>query len=232
MNELVLEKALILWDVDGTLVEMGRGREDKHHRAIELICERSISKRTRRGGQTDLEIISELVHVNDIDPGVIPSALDLLDKLTNDELDRKPLLATPNAKSTLDEFAKRGYINGVLTGNTQARAIAKLKSAGLVKHLSRKYFFNGQLAQDRHQLGKYVSETLSRLGVNDVLVVGDTPLDIQASRSAGYSCVAVATGSFSSNDLATYDPDFLIPDLFVGFDDLLHYIETRFKSNC
>ena len=232
MNDLVLEKALILWDVDGTLVEMGRGREDKHHRAIELISERSISKQIRRGGQTDFEIISELVRVNDIDPGVIPSALDLLDKLTNDELQRQPLLATPNAKLTIDEFAKRGYTNGLLTGNTRARAIAKLDSAGLIKQINQLYFYDGQLAQNRFQLGQYVSESLSRLGIHDVLIVGDTPLDIQASRSAGFSCVAVATGSFSSNDLASYDPDFLIQDLFVGFDDLLRFIETRFKSDC
>ena len=232
MNDLVLEKALILWDVDGTLVEMGRGREDKHHRAIELISERSISKQIRRGGQTDFEIISELVRVNDIDPGVIPSALDLLDKLTNDELQRQPLLATPNAKSTIDEFAKRGYTNGLLTGNTRSRAIAKLDSAGLIKQINQLYFYDGQLAHNRYQLGQYVSESLSRLGIHDVLIVGDTPLDIQASRSAGFSCVAVATGSFSSNDLASYDPDFLIQDLFVGFDDLLRFIETRFKSDC
>ena len=232
MNDLVLEKALILWDVDGTLVEMGRGREDKHHRAIELISERSISKQIRRGGQTDFEIISELVRVNDIDPGVIPSALDLLDKLTNDELQRQPLSATPNAKLTIDEFAKRGYTNGLLTGNTRARAIAKLDSAGLIKQINQLYFYDGQLAQNRFQLGQYVSESLSRLGIHDVLIVGDTPLDIQASRSAGFSCVAVATGSFSSNDLASYDPDFLIQDLFVGFDELLRFIETRFKSDC
>ncbi len=232
MNDLVLEKALILWDVDGTLVEMGRGREDKHHRAIELISERSISKQIRRGGQTDFEIISELVRVNDIDLGVIPSALDLLDKLTNDELHRQPLLATPNAKSTLEEFAKRGYTNGVLTGNTRARAIAKLDSAGLIKQINQLYFYDGQSAQNRYQLGQYVSESLSRLGINDALIVGDTPLDIQASRSAGFSCVAVSTGSFSSNELASYNPDFLIQDLFVGFDELLRFMETRFKSDC
>jgi phosphoglycolate phosphatase-like HAD superfamily hydrolase len=53
-------------------------------------------------------------------------------------------------------------------------------------------------------------------------VIGDTPLDIACARAADAWVVAVATGSFSTADLAPHQPDLLLPDLtdpdrFVGF---------------
>ena len=220
---------MILWDVDGTLVEVGRGRDDKHRRAVEILGACVIPKQTRQGGKTDVQIISELVRGNNLNLGIIPEALKLLDQLTIEELEQQPLQAAENAELTLSEFSKRGWINGILTGNTRARAKMKLESAGLLEEISEKFFFDGQEALDRLQLSRGASETLLQFGMGSVVIVGDTPLDIQASQFAGFACVAVATGSFSLDELAKYDPDLLIEDLSIGFNNLASFIEKRFR---
>ena len=220
---------MILWDVDGTLVEVGRGRDDKHRRAVEILGACVIPKQSRQGGKTDVQIISELVHGNNLNLGIIPEALKLLDQLTIEEIEQQPLQATENALSALSEFSKRGWINGLLTGNTRARAKMKLESAGLLEEISEKFSFDGQEALDRLQLSRGASESLLQFGMGSVVIVGDTPLDIQASRFAGFACVAVATGSFSLDELAKYDPDLLIEDLSIGFNNLISFIEKRFR---
>ena len=218
-----------MWDVDGTLVEVGRGRDDKHRRAVEIVGACVIPKQTRQGGKTDVQIISELVRDNNLNLEVIPEALKLLDQLTIEELGQQPLQAAENAELTLSEFSKRGWINGILTGNTRARAKMKLESAGLLEEISEKFFFDGQEALDRLQLSRGASETLLQSGMGSVVIVGDTPLDIQASQFAGFACVAVATGAFSLDELAKYDPDLLIEDLSIGFNNLASFIEKRFR---
>ena len=68
--------------------------------------------------------------------GIIPEALKLLDQLTIEELEQQPLQAAENAILTLSEFSKRGWINGILTGNTRARAKMKLELAALLEEVS------------------------------------------------------------------------------------------------
>ena len=45
------------------------------------------------------------------------------------------------------------------------------------------------------------------------VLVGDTPLDVEAARVAGARAVAVATGGFSVAALAAAGPDAVLPDL-------------------
>ncbi len=47
----------------------------------------------------------------------------------------------------------------------------------------------------------------------ELLVIGDTPLDVQCARAIGARVVAVATGSHSYEELATTRPDVLLADL-------------------
>jgi phosphoglycolate phosphatase-like HAD superfamily hydrolase len=46
-----------------------------------------------------------------------------------------------------------------------------------------------------------------------VVVVGDTPLDIDCGRSAGAFTVAVATGPYGLDELAAHEPDALFSNL-------------------
>ena len=54
----------------------------------------------------------------------------------------------------------------------------------------------------------------------EAVIVGDTPADIDCARHAGCHVVAVATGRFGVEDLASHEPDVVLP----GLDDLEAFI--------
>lgn len=62
-----------------------------------------------------------------------------------------------------------------------------------------------------------IRELMRRAGITDpeeVAKVGDTEVDVNEGRNAECGLVvAVTTGAYSNDQLAAYDPDFIIPDL-------------------
>ncbi len=50
-------------------------------------------------------------------------------------------------------------------------------------------------------------------GLNEILVVGDTPLDVKSGREAGARTVGVATGSWTADDLSRAGADVVLSDL-------------------
>ncbi|PGH11001.1 hypothetical protein AJ79_05152 [Helicocarpus griseus UAMH5409] len=47
----------------------------------------------------------------------------------------------------------------------------------------------------------------------NVVVVGDTPLGVECAKESGCPIIAVATGSYSLDDLASSQPDFCCAQL-------------------
>jgi phosphoglycolate phosphatase-like HAD superfamily hydrolase len=47
----------------------------------------------------------------------------------------------------------------------------------------------------------------------EVLVIGDTPLDIRCARAIGAKALAVATGGASLEELRAHRPDWAVADL-------------------
>lgn len=105
---------------------------------------------------------------------------------------------------------------GLLTGNLQQGARLKLQHYG-VQHL----FELGAFADDHHdrnQLGPFALERAvqihkTRFNPDSIFVIGDTPHDIACARALGANAVAVATGSFSVQELEIHNPDSLFADL-------------------
>jgi len=99
---------------------------------------------------------------------------------------------------------------GLLTGNFQAGAALKLRSAGL--DIAR--FRVGAFGSDHHHRPALpaVAQRRARevLGLDlrgrDLVVVGDTPADIECSRAVDASAIAVATGRYSVDELAAHEP--------------------------
>jgi phosphoglycolate phosphatase-like HAD superfamily hydrolase len=76
-----------------------------------------------------------------------------------------------------------------------------------------------QIAAIARQRG---NELLGRnLQGEEVLVIGDTPLDIQCARAIGAKVLAVATGGYTTRELEAHTPDWLVPDLSAIKPELL-----------
>jgi phosphoglycolate phosphatase-like HAD superfamily hydrolase len=94
-----------------------------------------------------------------------------------------------------------------VSGNLEAIGWTKLESAAL-----RQYFDFGSFSNESEQreaIFRYgVGEARRRAGAEArVCIFGDTPSDIEAARRADVPIVAVATGIFTREQLAEFEPD-------------------------
>jgi phosphoglycolate phosphatase-like HAD superfamily hydrolase len=105
---------------------------------------------------------------------------------------------------------------GLLTGNIRLGAEIKLRHFDLWE-----VFETGGFADDheeRDQIAAIAHERGSRLLNEDlrgeqVLVIGDTPLDIRCARAIGAKVLAVATGGHPLAELLAHHPDWAVGDL-------------------
>jgi phosphoglycolate phosphatase-like HAD superfamily hydrolase len=142
----------------------------------------------------------------------------------------QPVVATPGG-STRPRF--KGVLPGVspllealsaredvflalLTGNYEQGARIKLEYFDLWR-----YFRCGAFGDDAHDRNDLVSVAMTRAWANgcrvvppgDVIVIGDTPLDVACARHGGVSCVAVATGGYSVDQLRAAGADVVFETL-------------------
>ena len=105
---------------------------------------------------------------------------------------------------------------GLLTGNIRLGAEIKLRHFNLWDVFQTGAF--GDEHEDRGQIAALALERGSRIVGEDlrgdeVLVIGDTPLDIRCARAIGARALAVATGGADLAELKRHQPDWAIPDL-------------------
>jgi phosphoglycolate phosphatase len=111
----------------------------------------------------------------------------------------------PGVSRLLDVLSTRHDVFlALLTGNYEQGARIKLEYFNLWR-----YFRCGAFGDDAHDRNDLVPVAMSRARVcgcpvvprEDVVVIGDTPLDVACARHSGVSCVAVATGGYSADQL-------------------------------
>jgi phosphoglycolate phosphatase len=218
-----LMKPLVLFDIDGTLLKPG----DKAHQlaltdAVKYVFELEISlEGVPLGGMLDSQIVrialeKHGVPLNDIRAG-LPAVMDqmgvrYLDLLEGDE--RRSWLL-PGVHELVDSLVDE-FVLSVLTGNASGVARAKLAAAGIDRYFP--FGAYGDSADHRYELvpvamKKMEIETGWQVEPDSVVIVGDTPRDIEAARESGTQVIAVATGRYSVDMLEEHEPDFLFSDL-------------------
>jgi phosphoglycolate phosphatase-like HAD superfamily hydrolase len=112
----------------------------------------------------------------------------------------------------LEELKSAGKLLGVTSGNVERIGWAKLKAAGIDEYFSFGSFSDRN--ETRTEIFRWGAiEARRRLGEKArVCFVGDTPADVAAAKACGYPVIAVATGIFSTLELAKAEPEMCIPD--------------------
>ncbi|MGB1130650.1 MAG: HAD family hydrolase [Haloferula sp.] len=117
--------------------------------------------------------------------------------------------ALPGALGVLDHLAGEADITvGLLTGNVEAGALAKMRHYGMDHHFG--FGAYGCDHADRNLLGPVALERAGRhagrsFSPEETLVIGDTPKDIACAAAMGARCLAVATGAFDATGLEGAD---------------------------
>jgi phosphoglycolate phosphatase-like HAD superfamily hydrolase len=105
---------------------------------------------------------------------------------------------------------------GLLTGNIRLGAEIKLRHFDLWREFETGGFADDH--EDRDQIAHAALKRGSRvlgqkLRGEQVLVIGDTPLDIRCGRAIGAKVLAVATGGATLDELERHQPDWAVKDL-------------------
>jgi phosphoglycolate phosphatase len=124
----------------------------------------------------------------------------------------------PGVREILDRLHEADdAVLGLLTGNVVAGARLKLTSAGVDFERFRVGAF-GSDHRDRSELPAIAIDRAEaavghRFAGKSVVIIGDTPHDIACGEHLGVRTLAVATGSYSAEELASCRPDVLFEDL-------------------
>ena len=220
-------KRLLLWDIDGTLISTGAaGQGAIVHATAEQFGGDGNLEGVEIAGRTDLAIAHQILQkygapVTDENARAF---LDIYLRWLAEELPRREGRVLPGVRELLERLASKPDTTlGLLTGNLERGAKLKLEHYDLWR-----FFAFGGFADDHHdrnQLGPFaVSRALAGTGIrfagSQVDVIGDTGHDIACGKAFGARTIAVATGSWSREQLAKHEPDFL-------FDDLSNVDEVR-----
>jgi len=215
---------LVLFDIDGTLLSSnGAGRRAMEAALIEGFGSKG-SPDYRYDGKTDRQIVRDLMRGEGHDDAIInarmPRVLDsYVDGLQREIADaRTRIEALRGVVELLDALVSRTHcIVGLLTGNLEPGAQHKLTAAGI----GFDRFAVGAFGSDHEVRAELPAvaqrRAFERLGLRidgrAMVIVGDTPSDIQCGRPIGARAIAVASGQYSVESLAQHDPDAVFGDL-------------------
>jgi phosphoglycolate phosphatase len=123
----------------------------------------------------------------------------------------------PGVEALLDALTARDDVSvALLTGNIQQGAKIKLEFFDLWRYFPCGGF--GDAATDRsgllvEALAAVEAHARCSFHATDIVIVGDTPLDVSVAIGAGAHALAVATGSFDERVLREAGADTVLPDL-------------------
>jgi phosphoglycolate phosphatase len=222
-----VQPLLVLWDVDYTLADTDGVGRHLYQIALHELYGLEMPRLIRSmAGRTDSSIALEVLTAAGVtEPATqIARFQDVLAARAPelDALVRQRGKALPGAAAVVAALAGPVYagwvVQSLLTGNIPALARVKLDGLGLTKHLDLSIGAYGDVSEVRSDLvpvarrnaaARYGGDYAGRATV----LVGDTPNDIEAAVVNGARSVAVATGSFSTQQLIDAGADVVLADL-------------------
>jgi phosphoglycolate phosphatase-like HAD superfamily hydrolase len=215
---------LVLFDIDGTLLSSeGMGRASMQ-RALAEVFGSPGNPSYRYDGKTDKQIVRDVMRLEGHSDAHIDSRMESLIALYLEGLRTGAKSGKFNVRplagvvEILDELERRNdVVLGLLTGNIEAGARIKLSAAGINPDRFRVNAF-GSDHEHRPELPAIAQRRASEvLGLdiagNRLVVIGDTPADIECGRSLGARAIGVASGHYTVAQLEKHNPYAALPSL-------------------
>jgi phosphoglycolate phosphatase len=209
MNKTKLKVKGILFDLDGTIVDSRDAYLEAARTAFQAMGQEPPTT------QTALEIPKRLEQNQPIDDLTHANTQRFLEVYLRTfyaitEVETKPI---PNIHTALETLQQKAKLALITMRNVPKTAITKeLEHFGLAH-----YFTHIITAQDTHRTKpspEALIKTLKAIDVQicDCLIVGDSVTDIKAGKAAGAKTVAVLSGLYTKQELATLNPDLILKD--------------------
>ncbi|HEX5309953.1 MAG TPA: HAD family hydrolase [Solirubrobacteraceae bacterium] len=216
---------LVLFDIDGTLIDTGGAGARSWAWAFQRVFGREVDiAEHSTAGMTD-PAIGRVTFAEVIGRDPTPEELTRLmagyQAVIPDYVACSPgYRVLAGVRDLLQRLTETGVALGLTTGGLQAVAHAKLGRGQL-----NRYFLVGGYgsdSEDRVELTRVAIERGEQLlgrkfDPEQVFVVGDTPLDVAAAEGAGAVSVAVASGRYDVEELGAAQPDHVLASLAEPF---------------
>jgi phosphoglycolate phosphatase len=214
---------LVLWNIDHTLVDVGRVTREAYAEAFQATVGRPLLRLAPTPGRTESEIIFETLAFNDVQTTDehLPAFMEALAKAFAAR--RGGLRAhgrvLAGAREALDALARLpDTAQSVLTGSIEPNAVLKVTELGLADRLD--------LSVGGYENGVYSKAALLELargrageknGVrypeSATVYIADSPRDVRAAKIARSPVIAVATGSATVAELRGTGAEAVLPAL-------------------
>jgi phosphoglycolate phosphatase-like HAD superfamily hydrolase len=212
---------ILLFDIDGTLVSTGGAGAVAWKQAFEELhgIPADIGEFTD-AGMTDPDVGAktfEAVMQREPTPRELAQLIQRrLEHLPEAIAASEGYRVLPGVPERLRQLSHDGHLLGLITGNGDGAAFVKLSRGDLVR-----WFTFGAYATAGVERAGIVRRAVERgeamLGCDvpnsDILVVGDTPLDIEAAHAADCTAVGVATGHYDAAALREAGADQVLETL-------------------
>ncbi|HEY1951769.1 MAG TPA: HAD hydrolase-like protein [Gemmatimonadaceae bacterium] len=215
---------LVLFDIDGTLLNSAGLGRDSMRSALKSIFGSPGDPSYRYDGKTDKQIVRDSMRLEGHSDEHIDSRMEKLLETyleglrtgaASGKFKVRPLDGVPEILDALE--ARDDVVLGLLTGNVEPGARIKLRLAGIDPDRFRVNAFGSDhehrpalpaIAQRRagEQLGL-------DLAGDRLVVIGDTPADIECGRSLGAKSIGVASGHYTVEQLREHNPYAVFPSL-------------------
>ena len=221
---------LVLFDIDGTLIRTGGAGVKAFSKTF--ATEFGLPQATETvsfAGRTDVSLVREIFKQHQIEASTENFARFFdrypywLDQFLH-QLDGGLCEGVTEFIAGLEQRDEKPML-GLLTGNVRIGAELKLRRYGLWDH-----FRTGAFADD-HENRNCIAEIAherggkllgKKLPGDEVIVIGDTPHDVECGKSIGAKVLAVATGGAKLDELKAHTPTWAVQDLRgIMVDELL-----------
>ncbi|MEO8502847.1 MAG: HAD family hydrolase [Acidobacteriota bacterium] len=213
---------LILFDIDGTLLDCGRQVRPLLASALaDVYGTCGDIDAYDFAGKTDPRIVLDLMGGAGLERlhilGELPRLRELYLRRLEEGLLAGRMRLLPGVRELLERLsARKGLTLALLTGNWEAGARIKLGRFGL-----NAYFPFGAFGDDGENRSDLPPAAQRRarehagehFAADDMLIIGDSLLDVECARHNGVRSLAVATGRTAASDLEAAGADWVIANL-------------------
>jgi phosphoglycolate phosphatase-like HAD superfamily hydrolase len=221
---------LALFDIDNTLIRSSVGHKLAYREAVKDIYAIDADMNViNHHGMTDQEIIFKVLRKYKLDDETIASKLKRCMEVM--ALKYAEIVKSENINilngvgELLTKFQQNDIICGLVTGNLEKIARAKLKKIGIDQFFKIGGF--GSDHMDRTELAKLAikrAEGKFNFGSNrSIFLFGDAPQDMRAGKAAGARSIGVTTGVFSREQLESAGADEVFPSM-ADIDHIFKFI--------
>ena len=214
---------LVLWDIDGTLVYLGKSGRNSHLKVVKAIHDCPIAFNPHPG-MTDFEILDKILTINEIE--FSKDEISVLLVALDQEYSESGVISfpLPGILECLKLVNSLGGINGIQTGNTLVRAILKLQTAQIDSYFPTEYIFTGEKSISRIELIDPTNRIFEEF--KKLVIVGDTQLDFALAQSLDIESIGLASGKSSVLELKQMG----FSHAFENGNELFVYLEKKFRT--